>query len=108
VHVAKVVHLRVEVNSVRSLDRALSRARHAFQREDGTVHWDVYDLGEAGERALVEIFADREAATRHDESAAVASLLADLERLGVDVLSAVEYTQLQNTVTEQNGKEKLT
>ncbi|WP_137845382.1 hypothetical protein [Microbacterium sp. 2FI] len=104
-HIAKIVHLRVEAGNVRSLDGALSRARAAFQFEDGTVHWDVYDLGEAGERTLVEVFADREAVDRHDESAAVASLLSDLERLGVDVLSAVEYTQLQNTATEQTSKE---
>ncbi|WP_426321724.1 putative quinol monooxygenase [Microbacterium sp. E-13] len=95
----------MEVDNVHSLDRALSRARHAFHREEGTVHWDIYDLGEPGERTLVEIFADREAVARHDDSAAVASLLADLEGLRVDVLSAVEYTQLENTATENKQGE---
>ena len=92
--IAKVVHLRVGAENARALDRTLHQARLAFKKEAGTVHWDVYDLGEKGERTLVEIFANRLAVESHDQSVAVASLLADLQQLGVDVVSAEEYTQL--------------
>jgi quinol monooxygenase YgiN len=102
VSIAKVVHLRVEAEHVQALDRTLRQARPAFQLEAGTVHWDIYDLGEKAERTLVEIFADRGALERHDESAAVASLLADLEQLGVEVVSAHEYTQLLPETQHQN------
>lgn len=91
--IVKVVRLRVQVGSAHTLDRVLHRAREAFHAEAGTTHWDVYDSDGAGERTLVEIFADGGAVQRHDDSAAVAVLLADLEDLGVEVLSVDQFSQ---------------
>lgn len=91
--VAKVVRLRVEVGNMQALDGVLHRAREAFTAESGTVHWDVYESGAIGERTLVEIFADVEAVRRHDDSAAVATLLSHLEQLGVDVVAVDHFSQ---------------
>lgn len=91
--IAKVVRLRVDATDSHALDRALAHARDAFSAESGTLHWEVYDAGDAAERTLVEIFADAEAVRRHDESAAVATLLSELERLDVDVVAADQFSR---------------
>jgi len=100
VSVAKVVRLRVDVDKVADLEVVLRRAREQFQNEPGTMLWDVFDseqgdhraLG-AGERILIEVFSNEAAVRDHDESAAVAQLIADFENLGLDVLSVDQLSQ---------------
>ncbi|MCW3492719.1 putative quinol monooxygenase [Microbacterium sp. SSM24] len=102
VPIAKVVRLRVEVDNAHALDRVLHRAREAFHAEAGTLHWDVYDSDGPGERTVVELFADPDAVRQHDDSPAVATLLADLEALGVDVVAVDQFSQ-----TSAQAKEPL-
>ena len=99
--IAKVVRLRVEVSNSHALDRVLAHARDAFHDELGTLHWDVYDSGDDAERTLVEIFADGEAVRAHDESAAVATLLSELEDLGVAIVAVDQFARTSLIDKEQ-------
>ena len=104
--VAKVVRLRVDVDRVSELEVVLQRAREQFQNEPGTMLWEVYDSVHgahrglaAGERTLIEVFATDAAVRQHDESAAVAQLLADFANLNVEVVSVDQLSQTSSSQT---------
>lgn len=101
--IAKIVRLRAAHGSLDDVDRALRDAAAVFAVEPGTVTWTAFPGPYDGERVLVEVFADRVATRAHDASDAVGTLLEQIHRLAVDVVSVEELTTEHESGTSCGG-----
>jgi quinol monooxygenase YgiN len=80
--IAKFVVLEPRAGREADLDAVIEASRRAFASEPGTLTWAVHRVHEpAGAIGLYELFADADAAARHDDSPAAGRLVGRFDEL---------------------------